>query len=53
MRLTYLGWTTTLTLRASPVNASDEEQDIFVGNFQSMRQGYGGTFEQLAGYLAK
>ena len=53
MRLTELGGTTTLTLRASPINATVEEQDIFVGNFQSMRQGYGGTFEQLAGYLAK
>ena len=53
MRLTELGGTTTLTLRASPVNASDEEQDVFAGNFQSMRQGYGGTFDQLASYLAK
>jgi uncharacterized protein YndB with AHSA1/START domain len=53
MRLTELGGTTTLTLRASPLNASDEEQDIFVGNFPSMRQGYGGTFDQLADYLAK
>ena len=53
MRLTELGGTTTLTLRASPINATEEEQDIFVGNFQSMRQGYGGTFDQLAGYLAR
>jgi hypothetical protein len=53
MRLTELGGTTTLTLRASPVNATVEEQDVFAGNFQSMRQGYGGTFDQLAGYLAK
>ena len=53
MRLTELGGTTTLTLRASPLNASDKEQDIFARNFPSMRQGYGGTFDQLADYLAK
>ncbi len=53
VRLTELGGTTTLTLRASPLNATEEEKDIFTGNIASMRQGYGGTFDQLAEYLVR
>jgi uncharacterized protein YndB with AHSA1/START domain len=43
---------TTLTLRGGPINATDEERKTFVGMFDSMRQGFGGTFDQLSTYLA-
>jgi len=43
---------TTVTLRARPINASQEELDFFRGMHASMQQGYGGTFDQLASYLA-
>lgn len=43
---------TTLTLRGAPINANEEEQAIFIANFESMRGGFGGTMEQLAAYLA-
>ena len=52
MRLTELAGETTLTLRASPLNASEDEYAMFAGNIDSMRQGYGGTFDKLAEYLA-
>jgi uncharacterized protein YndB with AHSA1/START domain len=53
MRLTELGGETTLTLRASPLSASEEERGMFTGNIDSMRQGYGGTFDKLSEYLAR
>ncbi|QMV40633.1 SRPBCC family protein [Cohnella cholangitidis] len=43
---------TTITLRSSPINATEEEISFFKGMFESMTQGYGGTFDQLAEYLA-
>ena len=43
---------TTLTLRASAFNASEAERQFFEGMFDSMRQGWGGTFNQLAEHLA-
>ena len=46
------GGKTTLTLRSTPVAASEAEQDAFHGMFDSMRQGFGGTFGQLVDYLA-
>ena len=52
MRLTELAGETTLTLRASPINASEDEYAMFAGNIGSMRQGFGGTFDKLAEYLA-
>jgi uncharacterized protein YndB with AHSA1/START domain len=39
---------TTVTLRAVPIRATEEEVRVFVAGFESMTQGYGGTFEQLA-----
>ncbi len=45
--------TTTLTLRANPINATAEERATFDDMFESMEQGYGGTWDQLAAYLAK
>lgn len=44
---------TTLTLRSIPINATKEEVLVFQEGFESMEQGYGGTFDQLAEYLAK
>ena len=43
---------TTVTLRGGPVNATQEEVDTFVAGRASMQQGFGGTFDQLAAYLA-
>ncbi|MFD0698237.1 SRPBCC domain-containing protein [Paenibacillus sp. GCM10027628] len=44
---------TTLTLRGGPINATEEELQFFAAMHESMKQGFGGTFEQLADYLAK
>lgn len=44
---------TVLTLRSTPINATEEENRTFAGMFDSMRQGFGGTFDQLAAYLAQ
>lgn len=52
MTLTEKDGKTTLTLRGGPVNATEEERATFVGMFDSMQQGFGGTFDQLAEYLA-
>ncbi len=43
---------TLLVNRVVALNASDEERATFEGNFASMTQGYGGTWDQLAAYLA-
>jgi uncharacterized protein YndB with AHSA1/START domain len=44
---------TSLTLRGQPVNATPAEVAAYVGMFDSMRQGFGGTFDALAEHLAK
>jgi uncharacterized protein YndB with AHSA1/START domain len=44
---------TMITLRGGPINVSEEELDFFKGMFESMKQGFGGTFDQLEDYLAK
>jgi uncharacterized protein YndB with AHSA1/START domain len=44
---------TTLTLRGCPINASEEERNTYEGMFESLKQGFGGTFDQLSDYLAK
>jgi len=53
MTLTEQGGMTTLKLRGSPINATHEERQMFESMHDSMRQGFGGTFDQLADYLAK
>ena len=53
MTLTEQGGMTTLNLRGGPINATGEERKVFESMHGSMRQGFGGTFDQLAGYLAK
>jgi uncharacterized protein YndB with AHSA1/START domain len=42
---------TLLTLRGTPLNATPNQRKAFLGMHPSMRQGFGGTFEQLAAYL--
>jgi uncharacterized protein YndB with AHSA1/START domain len=44
---------TTVSLRGAPINATDEERKTFAGMTDSMRQGFGGTFDQLGDYLAE
>jgi uncharacterized protein YndB with AHSA1/START domain len=53
LTLTEQGGKTALTLRGRPINATQEEIAMYVGMFDSMRQGFGGTFDQLAEHLAK
>ena len=53
MTLTEQGGKTTISLRGAPINAAEEERKIFAGMTDSMRQGFGGTFDQLDAYLAK
>jgi uncharacterized protein YndB with AHSA1/START domain len=47
------GGKTRFTIRWSPHNATAEERKIFDAGHDSMRQGWGGTMEQLEAYLAK
>jgi uncharacterized protein YndB with AHSA1/START domain len=44
---------TTITLAATSINATEEERKTFRDGFDSMRQGWGGTMDQLTAYLAK
>lgn len=44
---------TTVTLRARPFGEVEAERRYFVELQPSMEEGYGGTFDQLAGHLAK
>jgi uncharacterized protein YndB with AHSA1/START domain len=51
--LTEQAGKTTISLRGGPINATEEERKMFAGMADSMRQGFGGTFDQLDAYLAK
>ena len=44
---------TGVTLRWAPLNATAEEQATFDAAHDSMRGGWGGSFDQLAAFLAK
>ena len=46
------GGRTTVTLTGVPINATEAERQKFKANHASMTQGWGGTFGQLAAYLA-
>lgn len=52
MTLTEQDGRTTLHLRSVPFGASPDEQAFFAGAFDSLRQGFGGTYDQLAAHLA-
>lgn len=43
---------TFLTVRWLPLNSTDEERQTFDSAHEGMKQGWGGSFEQLADYLA-
>jgi uncharacterized protein YndB with AHSA1/START domain len=47
------GGKTLLTLRSHPHGATAEEEEVFRGMFASLQQGWGGTMDQLEGYLAQ
>lgn len=53
MTLSEQSGKTTITLRGHPINATEEERKVFAGMTNSMRQGFGGTFDQLDAYLAE
>jgi uncharacterized protein YndB with AHSA1/START domain len=44
---------TTLTMQATPVNASEAERQRFEAFHESMQMGWGGTLDALAAYLAQ
>jgi uncharacterized protein YndB with AHSA1/START domain len=44
---------TTVTIRWSPLNATEAERQTFDASHAGMRTGWTGTFDQLAEYLAK
>lgn len=52
LRFTEQDGKTTVSLRGGPLNATEEEREMFEGMFDSMKQGFGGTFDQLEDYLA-
>jgi len=41
------------TFCSQPFNATVEERSFFEGMFESMEQGFGGTFDQLEQHLAE
>jgi uncharacterized protein YndB with AHSA1/START domain len=43
---------TTVTIHWSPINPTDTERKTFADNFDSMNQGWGGSLDVLAEYLA-
>jgi uncharacterized protein YndB with AHSA1/START domain len=44
---------TLLRLTSTPLGATDEENKFFADLFPSLEQGFGGTYDQLAGYLKR
>jgi uncharacterized protein YndB with AHSA1/START domain len=44
---------TKITLEWSPLNPTEDERRTFDGAHEGMKQGWAGTFDQLAEYLAK
>jgi uncharacterized protein YndB with AHSA1/START domain len=47
------GGKTTIDLRGGPINATEDERKMFAGMHDSMRGGFGGTFDKLDEYLAQ
>ncbi len=48
-----VGGKTKFTIKWSPLNATEEERATFAAGHGSMTQGWTGTMDQLAAYLAK
>jgi uncharacterized protein YndB with AHSA1/START domain len=51
MTLTEEGGKTTITVHGTPLTDIEVELKTFIGLFDGMRQGFGGTFDQLEDYL--
>jgi uncharacterized protein YndB with AHSA1/START domain len=51
LTLTEMEGRTLLTLRGGPLQATEEERAFYEGMFESMKMGFGGTFDQLERYL--
>ena len=51
--LTEQGGRTTLSLRGGPIDATEDERKMFAAMHDSMRGGFGGTFDKLDAYLAQ
>ena len=47
------GGKTRLTIQGRPINATDAERQSFEAGRESIQQGFAGTFDQLADYLAQ
>jgi uncharacterized protein YndB with AHSA1/START domain len=43
---------TSVEVRSSVMNGTNEEHEIFNASHASMQQGWGGTFDRLTAYLA-
>ncbi|MBS1504980.1 MAG: SRPBCC domain-containing protein, partial [Bacteroidetes bacterium] len=52
LTLDELDGKTRLTLKGGPINATDEEMQIFAASISQMEGGFKGTFDQLEVYLA-
>lgn len=44
---------TTLTMQGGPINSTEEERKTFEAMGNNIQQGFAGTFNQLADYLAR
>lgn len=53
LTLTEENGKTSVSLRGGPINPTAEERAFYEGMFESMQQGFGGTFDQLDAYLAE
>lgn len=53
MTFEELGEQTKITIRSVPWKATEAERKTFLDGHKSMQGGYGGTFDQLAAYLAE
>jgi len=53
MALEDVGGKTKITLNGGPVNPTEDERKAWEGHFDSMNQGFSGTFDKLDAYLEK
>lgn len=51
--LTEMNGKTKLILKGYPIHANEEQRQTFFNNFDSMYEGFGGTFDALKEYLVK
>ncbi len=52
LTLTESNGKTTITIRSVPLNANEEECNMFNNSFDGMNQGFGGMFKQLEDYVS-